>query len=85
MGSENDIALVELSERLRQSTAALILCQSEDGCTRLDARLQEDTVWLSQAQMVELFQRDKRTISEHLRNIFKEGELTERQLSGNPG
>jgi len=56
---------------------AIILYQTEDGQTSLEVRLQEDTVWLTQVQMVELFQRDKRTISEHIRNIFKEGELVE--------
>ncbi len=48
-------------------------------------RLLEETIWLIQAQMMELFQRDKRTVSEHLRNIFKKGNLLKRQLSGNPG
>lgn len=57
--------------------SAILLYQTADGHTTLDVRLQEETVWLTQAQMVELFQRDKRTISEHVRNIFKEGELTE--------
>jgi hypothetical protein len=55
----------------------IILFQSEDGNSDLDVRLKDETVWLTQAQMVELFQRDKRTISEHIRNVFKEGELVE--------
>ena len=64
-------------EPLSATPSAILLYQTADGHTTLDVRLQEETVWLTQAQMVELFQRDKRTISEHVRNIFKEGELTE--------
>jgi hypothetical protein len=43
----------------------------------LMCNLTADTVWLTQAQMTALFDRDKRTISEHIRNVFKEGELVE--------
>ncbi len=55
----------------------IILYQSEDGLTKLDVKLQKDTVWLSLDQMAELFGRDKSTISRHLRNVFIEGELSE--------
>nr|WP_321467221.1 RhuM family protein [uncultured Desulfobulbus sp.] len=58
-------------------SGAVVIYQTEDGRTTLDVRFQDETVWLTQAQMVTLFQRDKRTISEHVRNIFKEGELIE--------
>lgn len=44
---------------------------------RIGVRLEDETVWLTQAQMAELFAKDKRTISEHIQNIFKEGELVE--------
>ncbi len=54
----------------------IILFQTEDGNTRLDVRLQEDTVWLSLNQMAELFDRNKSVISRHLGNIFREGELS---------
>ena len=64
-------------QQLDSDHGTIILYQTEDGQTSLDVRLQEETVWLTQLQMVELFQRDKRTISEHIRNIFKEGELVE--------
>jgi hypothetical protein len=53
----------------------LIIYQSEDGSTRLETRLEDETVWLTQAQLCELFQKTKSTISEHLTNIFDEGEL----------
>jgi prophage maintenance system killer protein len=55
----------------------VVLYQTKDGQTTLDVQLRDETVWLTQAQMVELFQRDKRTVSEHIRNVFKEGELNE--------
>ena len=58
----------------------IVLYQAKDGQTTLDVQLKDETVWLTQAQMVELFQRDKRTVSEHIRNIFKEGELTEKAV-----
>lgn len=53
----------------------LIIYQSEGGQTRLDVRLEDETVWLSQKLMAELFQKDVRTINEHIQNIFEEGEL----------
>ncbi len=52
----------------------IILYQSEDS-TQIEVRIENETVWLSQAQMVELFQRDVSVISRHISNIFKEGEL----------
>jgi hypothetical protein len=56
--------------------SALLLYQTEDGQTKIEVRLQNETVWLNQAQLCELFDKDKRTISEHIQNIFKEGELS---------
>jgi hypothetical protein len=53
----------------------MIIYQTEDGLTKIDANIQDDTVWLSLSQMADLFQKDKSTISRHIRNIFKEGEL----------
>ena len=49
--------------------------QTEDGRTRLQVRMEGETVWLSQKAMADLFQKDVRTISEHIRNIFEEDEL----------
>lgn len=51
--------------------------QSADGAIQLDVSLQEETVWLSQRQMADLFEKDVRTVNEHVKNIFKEQELTE--------
>lgn len=55
----------------------IVIYQSEDGNTVLDVRLEDDTVWLSQQQMSELFQTDRTVISRHIRNIYKDGELEE--------
>lgn len=52
-----------------------LLYQTDDGRTRVQVRFEGETVWLSQKAMAELFQKDVRTISEHIRNIFEEGEL----------
>ncbi|MEW6219620.1 MAG: virulence protein RhuM/Fic/DOC family protein [Thermodesulfobacteriota bacterium] len=52
--------------------------QTADGQTRIDVRLERDTVWLSQAQMVELFGRDVSVISRHIRNALNEGEVSEK-------
>ena len=53
----------------------VILYQSEDGRTKLDVRLEGQTVWLSQKQLTELFGKAKGTISEHIKHIFEDGEL----------
>lgn len=53
----------------------ILLYQNEDGSIKVDVRLQEETVWLTQGQMCTLFGRAKSTISDHISNIFKEGEL----------
>ena len=59
------------------SDNAVVLYQTKDGQAALEVHLQQETVWLNQTQMVELFQRDQSVVSRHLRNIFKEGELDE--------
>jgi len=53
----------------------IIIYQSDDGLTKIDVNMQDETVWLSLEQMAELFERDKSTISRHIKNIFEEGEL----------
>lgn len=54
---------------------SIVIYESEDGQTRIDVRLENDTVWLTQAQMAELFQKDQSVIARHIANVFKEGEL----------
>ena len=56
----------------------IIIYQNTDGNIKVDVRMEEETVWLSQAQMCELFQKSKATISEHIKNVFEEGELEEK-------
>ena len=55
--------------------SSIILYQTEDGRTRIQCRFENETIWLTQALIAELFQKDVRTINEHLVNIFDEGEL----------
>lgn len=55
----------------------IVLYRAADGGPVLDVRLEQESVWLSQAQLVELFQRDQSVISRHVRNVFAEGELPE--------
>lgn len=58
-----------------QNKGEIIIYQTEDGATKLSVNLQDETVWLSLEQMAELFQRDKSTISRHIKNVFDEKEL----------
>ena len=53
----------------------ILIYLTEDGLTKIDVNMYDETVWLSIDQMAELFQRDKSVIGKHVRNIFKEGEL----------
>jgi hypothetical protein len=59
------------------SGGELIFYQTEDGRTRLQVRLQEETVWLTQAQLAELFETTKQNVGQHIQNVFKERELRE--------
>lgn len=55
--------------------APIVIYQSPDGTIATEVRLEGETVWLSQKQMAELFDKDVRTINEHVINAFEEGEL----------
>ena len=59
------------------SNNQLIIYQTEDGKVKIETHFKNETVWLNQAQIGELFQKSKATISEHIKNIFKDGELEE--------
>lgn len=61
----------------------IIIYQTEDGLTKIDVNIQGETVWLSLDLMAELFQRDKSTISRHIKNIFSEGELSPEAVVAN--
>ena len=58
----------------------IIIYKTDDGLTKIDVRLDENTVWLTQTEMVELFQSSKSNISEHIKHIFEEGELQEESV-----
>lgn len=60
---------------MKKQNSDILIYQTEDGQTKVQVRLRDETVWLSLNQMAELFQRDKSVISRHIRNIFKDGEL----------
>lgn len=55
----------------------IVIYQSEDGNTKINVNLQDETVWLSQQQLAELYQSSRTNIVEHIRNIYEEGELSE--------
>jgi len=62
---------------MNSKNSEIIIYQTDDGKTRVDVRMENETVWLALNQMAELFQRDKSVISRHIKNIFDEGELAE--------
>ena len=60
-----------------ENNSQIIIYQTEDGLTKIETRLEDETVWLTQTQLADLFQKSRVTITEHIGNIFKEGELQE--------
>ena len=63
------------SNNTSNKNSDMIIYTTEDGLTKIEATFDGDTVWLSKAQMAELFQRDRSVISKHIKNVFEEGEL----------
>ena len=70
----------EMKEKANE--VKLLIYQNSDGNIRIDVRLEEETVWLNQAQLITLFQKSKATISEHIKNVFEEGELSPAATGG---
>lgn len=64
-------------------TGEIVIYQTDDGQTNIDVRFEDETVWLTQAQLVELYQSSKANISEHIKHIFEEGELEENSVVRN--
>ena len=62
---------------LHITDSEIIIYQVEDGQTKIDVKFEDETVWLTQAQLCELYQTSKSNISEHIKHIFEEGELEE--------
>lgn len=58
-----------------KNNGEIVIYQSEDGLTNIDVKLEDETIWLSQEQLVNLYQTSKANVSEHIKNIFEEGEL----------
>lgn len=61
----------------------ILIYQNPDGCIKIEVRLEEETVWLTQAQMAVLFGKGRTTITEHIQNVFEEGELDEKVVCRN--
>lgn len=56
----------------------IVIYQTKDGTAKIDVRLEKETVWLTQAQIAELFQKERTVITKHIKNVFSEGELDEK-------
>jgi len=67
-----------------KNSTSIEIYQLDDGSANLEIRVEHNTLWLSQAQLATLFDKDTDTIGLHLKNIYKEGELDEKQLPRNP-
>ncbi len=68
---------------MNEDKGQILLYQTPDGDSRIEVRLQGETVWLNLDQMAELFQRNKSTISRHIMNVFEEGELQKEVVVAN--
>ncbi|OQC38168.1 MAG: hypothetical protein BWX63_00455 [Bacteroidetes bacterium ADurb.Bin041] len=68
---------------ISMTNSEIILYKNSEGNIKIDVRLEDETVWLTQAQICELFQKSKATVSEHIKNIFEEGELEENSVVRN--
>jgi len=72
-----------IDKQINPMDSQFLIYQNQEGDVKIDVRFQDETIWLSQAEMSVLFSKDKRTISEHISNIFKEGELDENSVIRN--
>ena len=74
-----------MSKELTPREGDIIFYTTPDGAVHIEVFFQNETFWLSQKKMAELFGVDVRTVNEHLKNIFKTNELQKKQLSGKSG
>ena len=72
-----------MSKGIKQDNGQILIYNAEDGSIGIDVRFIDDTVWLSQAQLCELYQTSKSNISEHIKHIFEEDELNEESVVRN--
>lgn len=68
---------------MEESNSEILIYQNPEGNIKIDVRLEDETVWLTQAQIAELFGKSRTTITEHIQNVFKEGELSENSVCRN--
>ncbi|MBE9469247.1 MAG: virulence RhuM family protein [Bacteroidetes bacterium] len=66
---------------MEEKKSQIVIYQTSDGLTKIDVRLENETVWLTQEQIAQLFGKAKSTINEHIKNVFKEGELAKSEVS----
>ena len=62
---------------MEEKHGEILIYQTENGLTDIEVKMQDETVWLTQQQLVELYQSSKSNVSEHIKHIFEEGELDE--------
>lgn len=72
---EEEIMKIKMEENIDTKKGEIVIYKAKSGAVRLDVRLEKETVWLNQAQMARLFDKDVRTVSEHIQSVFKESEL----------
>ncbi len=68
---------------MTKQDSEILIYQSQTGAIKIDVRMEDDTVWLTQEQMARLFGKGRITITEHIGNIFKEGELNKKVVCRN--
>ncbi len=68
---------------MNNSKENIIIYQAEDRHTRIEVKMENETIWLTQAQLMELYQTSKSNVSEHIKHIFEEGELNENSVVRN--
>ncbi|MEI7503621.1 MAG: hypothetical protein WCJ61_10090 [Paludibacter sp.] len=68
---------------MSEPNSEILIYQNPEGSIKIDVKLEEESVWLSQSQLCDLFQKSKATISEHIKNVFEEGELSENSVVRN--
>jgi hypothetical protein len=66
-----------MTERGKEMKSEIIIYQTEDGQTKIETHFENETVWLMQAQISELFQKERSVVTKHINNVFSEGELDE--------
>jgi hypothetical protein len=67
-------------KNIEMPNSEIIIYQTDDGETKIDVKMEDETVWLTQAQIVELYQTSKSNVSEHIKHIFEDGELEEKSV-----